>query len=204
MDPLIILLYVLELTTAIVAIRQHFKWTACFLSFSFLLDIINLLITQYNNHYSSKPYAGINFLLWIISMACYLGICNLLCFITSIVYKNKKWACINIFVYFISIFYLTIYYLSLSDIVTSKLINIYYIIFMFINSLILISKIKAGFGMDKFVLLLCSIGGLTEFLIIQQYSFSKYYLLNISNAIFYLMVIAIIWMHGKLNRLIPV
>jgi len=199
---LYVLMYIWQLLTACVCWKKQFKVISIYLAGSLLLDILCQFF-QWLQIYP-KPYTGYGLLLWLFSSACYLLQPTLLTYLSGMACQSKTFKEVSLISFPAMMILIYCLYPWVAGLAMLRVFSAYFLSLCLFSSIALISQLKSQFGMQKILLLLCSLGGAAEFLLLNHFNFlHDYYLLNLGNGIFYLIILIVVWKHSKLKNVLP-
>lgn len=196
---MLIAIYLVKLITAILAIKNNLKLVGYFLIGNLGLDIICQVVRHFN-HYP-KPYMGLGFLFFSITTLCYLANGAWLLFLAGRAVDNKTIQQTSI-LSLISI--LSFILLMYPDIAGAKLLTVFYAYYAAVSVTGLITclvniwkKPSAVTG----ILMMMSLGCLVEILVVIKFGFAYYWLVSVSNVIFYFTILTTCHLAPKYQNL---
>lgn len=200
MTSFVIILYFLKLITSLVAFfKAKLKYTAIFLFGSLLFDIATQIVKS-QNHYP-KPYIGYGFYLFLTSTFFYLAYPTLLLLCSALVTKIKTLLYLTPLL-LVSI--MTFVFVTYPEVSGPAMVKAFFAYYATLFMLILVNLIKnlkqEKVTLDKLLLVLLTLGGITEcvFLIKLNYAW-----LSLSNFVFYSLVLIASLLSPQYKRLLP-
>lgn len=160
-----------------------------------IYNILNYLMLGY-----SKPYIGYAFILFVIKTILYLGQGSLFLWFAGKIINNKTITQIAPISLVSIMLFITTSYPIISGRPMLKVFYIYYFI-CFISSLIVMFIQFKKLTIDKLFILMLSLGGLSEIFIL-YFVGNYYYLVQLSNCIFYIVLILFYWIIRKYIHLL--
>ena len=199
MFSFVIFLYVYKLIVGLITVVKKLKHTAIFILGSLFFDI-SALVIKTHNHYP-KPYIGLGFCLFLISTFCYLAYPTLLMLCSALVTKSKNVLNLSFLALGSMMSFVILTYPGVSGPAMVKAFFTYYAtLFVFILVSLIKNLKRDKTTLDKLLLILLTLGGITEcgFLIKLNYAW-----LSLSNFFFYSVVLVVAFLSPQYKRLLP-
>jgi len=197
---MLILLSLLMFLTALIAIKNDLKIAGYALLGYLSLDILSQILRHFVT--GPKPYTGNSFIFWFLSTVCYLGCGAWLAYCAgwSANSKTLKQASI-ISVATVAGFILLAY----PTVAGASMLTLFYSFFaaLYVASLVICARsIIQEPRLNNVCLVLLSLGGISEIFILTVFGFPYYWLISVSNCIFYLVVLVVSLLSSKYKNLL--
>lgn len=190
---LFVVLLFLKLIVIYYSWKNKISKVTIFIFSSIIIDIIiNLinLIKSINNY--PKPYTGTGFILFCISTIAYLSQGSFMLYFTGKIIKSKTLQHISIlFLISISSFILFSYPAYRGQYLLNALYAYYggCLIISFGSIVAKLGSIKDKYFIDKIIFMMLSLGGIAELILIIMFGYQYYWILNMCNVGFYLIIL---------------
>lgn len=180
------LLLFLKICAIASCIKFKLKYIGYYLAGNLVLDLVAKIVNDLNTY--PKPYTGIGFIMFGVTTFCYLSNAAWLLFCAGRSLDNKtlqQVAPLSI----ISIF--TAIMLSYPVLSGPSLLAVFY---AYYGALMLTSFASLAYNLTKItvnqtLLLMMSLGGIAEILLVVIFGYQYYWLVNLCNGIFYLVIL---------------
>lgn len=197
---MLIVILLLKLVSALAAIKNNLKIVGYFLLGNLSLDIFGQIIKHFS-HYP-KPYTGIGFILFGIGAFCYLANGAWLAFCSGWTVKNTTLKQVSILALISMIVFVLSIYPILRGIPMLHTWYAFYGSLSLTSMIILLKDMRKNLSWNSGLMLMLSLGCLADLALVILFGFQYYWLISVSNCIFYLGVLVVCWISPQYRNLL--
>lgn len=198
---MLIAILLLKLISALTALKNNLKVVGCYLLGNLSLDVLGQVIIKYFQHYP-KPYIGIGFILFSLSTFAYLANAAWLLFCAGWTLNNTTLKQVSGLALFSLLGCVLVMYPALHGIAMLTVWYAFYATLSLISTSILIKDMRKYLNWNSGIMLMLSLGCLADLGLVILFGPQHYWLVTLSNGIFYLAVLVACWLIPKYKNLL--